>query len=110
MDDLSLEPDQSNTKDILLFTDRFTMFAIAICMINQKAQTVAKCLWENLMVCYGIPEQLHTDQGPDFESKLIKECCQLTGIVNSWITNKQAESWMEGLCKTFSARLQLHKE
>lgn len=37
-------------------------------------------LWENLIVCYGVPERLHSDQGPDFESKLIQELCQLIGI------------------------------
>ncbi|TKS67456.1 Retrovirus-related Pol polyprotein from transposon 412 [Collichthys lucidus] len=86
MDYLSLEPDQSNTKDILVFTDHFTKFAIAIPTANQKAKTVAKCLWENFIVCYGIPERLHTDQGPDFESKLIKELCQLAGIVKTRTT------------------------
>ncbi|KAG7470330.1 Retrovirus-related Pol poly from transposon 412 [Solea senegalensis] len=86
MDYLSLEPDQSNTKDILVFTDHFTKFAIAIPTANQKAKTVAKCLWENFIVCYGIPERLHTDQGPDFESKLIKELCQFSGIVKTRTT------------------------
>lgn len=80
MDYLSIEPDQSNTKDILVLTDHFTKFAVAIPTANQKAKTVAKCLWEKFIVCYGIPERLHTDQGPDFESKLIKELCQLTGM------------------------------
>uniref|UniRef100_A0A3Q1EKL9 Gypsy retrotransposon integrase-like protein 1 n=1 Tax=Acanthochromis polyacanthus TaxID=80966 RepID=A0A3Q1EKL9_9TELE len=86
MDYLSLEPDQSSIKDILVFTDHFTKFAIAIPTANQKAKTVAKCLWENFIVCYGIPERLHTDQGPDFESKLIKEFCQLAGIVKTRTT------------------------
>uniref|UniRef100_A0A3P8UAF7 Gypsy retrotransposon integrase-like protein 1 n=1 Tax=Amphiprion percula TaxID=161767 RepID=A0A3P8UAF7_AMPPE len=86
MDYLSLEPDQSNIKDILVFTDHFTKFAIAIPTTNQKAKTVAKCLWENFIVCYGIPERLHTDQGPDFESKLIKELCQLAGIIKTRTT------------------------
>lgn len=80
MDYLSLEPDRSNTKDILVLTDHFMKFAVAIPTANQKVKTVAKCLWENFIVCYGIPERLHTDQGPDFESKLIQELCQLTGI------------------------------
>ncbi|KAK7938973.1 hypothetical protein WMY93_002299 [Mugilogobius chulae] len=80
MDFLSLEPDQSSTKDILVLTDHFTKFAVALPTANQKARTVARCLWENFIVCYGFPERLHTDQGPDFESKLIKELCDLSGI------------------------------
>ncbi|KAL1264213.1 hypothetical protein QQF64_004568 [Cirrhinus molitorella] len=80
MDYLSLEADKSVTKDILMITDHFTKFAVAIPTPNQKARTVAKCLWENFMVHYGIPEKLHSDQGPDFESRTIKELCQVAGI------------------------------
>lgn len=69
MDFLSLEPDRSNTRDILVITDFFTKYAVAIPTPNQKARTVAKCLWENFIVHYGFPERLHSDQGPDFESR-----------------------------------------
>lgn len=80
MDFLSLEPDRSNTKDILVITDHFTKYAVAVPTRNQKAQTVARCLWENFLVHYGFPERLHSDQGPDFESRLIKELCHIVGI------------------------------
>lgn len=80
MDFLSIEPDSSNTKDILVITDHFTKYAIAIPTANQKARTVAKCLWDHVIVHYGIPEKLHSDQGPDFESRTIKELCELAGI------------------------------
>lgn len=63
-----------------MLTDHFTKFAIAIPTPNQKARTVAKRLWDNFMVYNGVPEGLHTDQGPDFESKLIKELCEVAGI------------------------------
>ncbi len=66
MDFLSLEPDKCNTKDILVITDHFTKYAVAVPTRNQKAQTVARCLWENFLVHYGFPERLHSDQGPDF--------------------------------------------
>lgn len=86
MDYLSLEPDRSNTKDVLVLTDHYTKFAVAIPTPNQKAKTVAKCLFENFIVCYGIPERLHTHQGPDFESKLIKELCNIAGIIQTRTT------------------------
>uniref|UniRef100_A0A669B1Z3 Gypsy retrotransposon integrase-like protein 1 n=1 Tax=Oreochromis niloticus TaxID=8128 RepID=A0A669B1Z3_ORENI len=80
MDFLSLEPDRSRTKDILVITDHFTKYAVAVPTPNQKAKTVAKCLWDNFLVHYGIPEKLHSDQGPDFESRTIKELCKMAGI------------------------------
>lgn len=80
MDFLSLEPDSSNTKDVLVITDHFTKYAVAVPTPNQRARTVAKTLWENFIVHYGFPERLHSDQGADFESNTIKELCQFTGV------------------------------
>lgn len=80
MDFLSLEPDVSGTKDILVITDHFTKFAVTIPTPSQKARVVAKCLWDHFIVHYGFPERLHSDQGPDFESRMIKELCQVAGI------------------------------
>lgn len=77
MDFLSKELDRSN-KDILVLTDHFTKYAVAI--PTRKAQTVAKCLWENFLVHYGFPEKLLSDQGPDFKSCIIKELCSIAGI------------------------------
>ena len=44
MDFLSIEPDRSNTTDVLVITDFFTKYSLAIPTPNQKARTVAKCL------------------------------------------------------------------
>ncbi len=80
IDFLSVEPDSSNTKDILVITDHFTKYAVAIPTQNQKAQTVDRCLWDHFLVHYGFPEKLHSDQGPDFESNTIRELCRIAGI------------------------------
>ncbi|KAJ0039446.1 hypothetical protein NL108_014130 [Boleophthalmus pectinirostris] len=80
IDYLSIEPDQSNTKDVLVMTDHFTKYAVAIPTPNQRARTVAKALWENFIVHYGVPDRLLSDQGPDFESKTIQELCEITGM------------------------------
>lgn len=86
MHGVSLESDSSNTKDILVLTDHFNKFALAIPTLNQKAKTVAKCVWNDFMVHYGIPERLHSDQGSDFESKLVRGLCEITGIKKSRTT------------------------
>lgn len=76
MNFLMVEPDSSNTKDILVITDHFTRYAIAVPTKDQKARTVARYLWDNFLLHYGFPEKLHSDQGPDFESQTIQELCK----------------------------------
>lgn len=79
MDYLSLEPDSRDTRNILVITDHFTKFAVAVSTRDQKAKTIAKALWENFIVHYGFPSRLLSDQGRDFESKTIKELCSVIG-------------------------------
>lgn len=56
MDFVSVEPDSSNTKDILVITDHFTAkYAVAVSTLNQKARTVAKSLWDHCFILYSIP-------------------------------------------------------
>ncbi len=88
MDYLSLEPNIYNTKDILVITDNFTKYAVAISIKDQKATTVAKCLWEQYLVHYRFPECLLSDQSRDFEFQLIKELCTLTGTTNKSLSPK----------------------
>ena len=44
---------------------------------DQEATTVAQKLVDEVFCHLGIPEQLHTDQGKQFESKLIEELCKI---------------------------------
>ncbi|XP_060779606.1 uncharacterized protein LOC132887872 [Neoarius graeffei] len=79
MDFLSIEPDNRDIRNILVITDHFTKYAIAVPTKDQKANTVAKALWDNFIVNYGFPSRLLSDQGRDFESRTIKELCSLIG-------------------------------
>uniref|UniRef100_A0A3Q1EMU4 Gypsy retrotransposon integrase-like protein 1 n=1 Tax=Acanthochromis polyacanthus TaxID=80966 RepID=A0A3Q1EMU4_9TELE len=79
MDYLSIEPDSRDTRNVLVITDHFTKFAVAIPTRDQKAKTTAKALWESFIAPYGFPSRLHSDQGRDFESRTIKELCSVIG-------------------------------
>ena len=41
---------------------------------------MAKVLWENFLVNYGLPEKILTDQGKNFESSLVRQLCELAGV------------------------------
>ena len=86
IDFLSLEKGKGGFENILVVTDSFTKFSWAFPTRDQKATTVAKLLWEKIFVNYGMPQRLHSDQGRDFEGKVIKSLCQFAGIHKSRTT------------------------
>lgn len=83
IDFLQIEPDSKGITNVLIVTDHFTRYAQAFPTKDQKAITVAKVLWEKYFVHYGLPARIHSDQGRDFESRLIKEFLTMLGIKKS---------------------------
>ena len=86
IDFLSLERSKGGHEHILVVTDHFTRYAQAFPTRNQLAKTTAKILFENFVVHYGFPARIHSDQGRNFESSLIKELCSLAGVHKSRTT------------------------
>ncbi|OAF64908.1 hypothetical protein A3Q56_07381 [Intoshia linei] len=47
------------------------------------AEVVARKIYEELIARYGVLKRIHTDMGTQFESELIRELCELYGIVKT---------------------------
>lgn len=86
IDYLKLERSKGGYENILVVTDHFTKYAQAYPTRDQKAETVAKVLWADVIQHYGFPQRIHADQGRNFESKLIAEICKVAGIKKSRTT------------------------
>ena len=80
IDYLSLESCKGGIEDILVVTDHFTKYAQAYPTKGQQATTVAKVLYDNFFMHHGFPAKLHSDQGRQFEGKVIAALCDLAGI------------------------------
>ncbi|CAM4513444.1 unnamed protein product, partial [Lepidochelys kempii] len=86
IDFLSVEVDKRNVGNILVVTDHFTRYAQAYPTRDQRATTVARVLWDKYFSVYGFPARIHSDQGRDFESHLLKEVLKIAGIKKSRTT------------------------
>ena len=82
---------------VLVLTDHFTRWQNAIPLPDATAPTVATALDERVFCYFGLPEQIHTDQGAQFESQLMAELCSLWNVKKTHTTpyNLQANGVVE---------------
>jgi transposase InsO family protein len=64
----------------LTFQDDLSKYVIAMPIVQQDAQTVTRAFVENVVLIYGTPRILHTDQGANFISEVFKGTCRILGI------------------------------
>ena len=88
---------------ILVVGDYFTRWMEAYAIRNQEATTVAQKLVDEIFCRFSTPEQLHSDQGSQFESMLIAEVCKLMNIHKSHTTPYHPQG--DGLVERFNRTL-----
>ena len=84
LDFTKIDPSKTGKENVLVITDAFTKFSLAVCTPNQTAKTVAKILVEKWFHVYGVPSWIHSDQGRCFDSNIIKALCKMYGIEQSF--------------------------
>ena len=67
-------------KNVLVMTDHFTRYALAVVTKDQMAKTVAKVFYECFIAVFGAPTKLLSDRGENFTSALLEELCSAFGI------------------------------
>jgi len=61
---------QGNNKYILTFQDDLSKYVVAVTIGQQDAETVARAFVANIVLKYGTPRILQTDQGANFVSEV----------------------------------------
>jgi len=103
MDFLTLEMSKGGFQYILVITDNFTKYALAIPTKNMTTKTTAASFFNQFVVHYGFPKRIHSDQGPNFVSKIIQELCELSGMNQSHTSPYHAMG--NGLCERLNRTL-----
>ena len=67
-------------KNVLVITDHFTHYALAVVTKDQTAKTIAKVLYERFITVFGAPAKLLSDWGANFTSVLVEELCAMFSI------------------------------
>ena len=67
-------------KNVLVMTDHYMRYALAVVTKDQMAKTVAKVFYECFIAVFGAPTKLLSDRGVNFTSALVEELCSAFGI------------------------------
>ena len=67
-------------KNVLVITDHFTRYSLAVVTKDQMAKTVVKVFYKHFIAVFGAPAKLLSDRGANFTSSLVEELCSAFGI------------------------------
>jgi transposase InsO family protein len=87
--------------------DHFSEWLEAYTIPNQEASTVAEALVTTFFCHFGVPRELHSDQGRNFKSHLLQEVLQRL-VVSKTRTiplHQQSDGMVERLIKTVKEHL-----
>lgn len=93
-------------KYILVAMDYFTKWPEVFALPNQEATTVAETLVDNVFSRFGVPLELHSDQGRNFESNVFKKICTILGIKKTRTTPLHPQS--DGMVERFNKTIEEH--
>jgi transposase InsO family protein len=71
---------QGNNKYILAFQDDLSKYVLAVPIGQQHAETLARAFVANIVLKYGTPRILQTDQGANFINKIFRNTCKILKI------------------------------
>lgn len=88
---------------LVVMMDYFTKWPEAVAVCDQGAESVAAALLEQVVSRYGVPLELHSDQGRHFESRVFQNLLELLGVYKTRTTPLHPQS--DGMVERFHRTL-----
>ena len=89
---------------IVVLCDYFTKWVEAYAVPNHTALTVGDKIVNEFICRFGVPKQIHSDQGREFESELFSVLCEKLGVDKTRTTPYRPQS--DGLVERYNRTLQ----
>ena len=102
MDFLELPKTTRGNRYVHVVADYFTRWPEVFALPDQRSETVARTLVDGVITRHGVPSVLHSDQGRNFEGKVIKELSMILGMTKVRTTpyHPQCDGLVERLNRT----------
>lgn len=81
-----VEKTERGNRYLLVFTDYFTRWVVAVPTADCTAETVAKEFVERIVLNFGAPEEFLSDNGPAFASEVVDRVCAMAGTKKLFTT------------------------
>ena len=108
IDFLKLEKGSGGHEYVLLIVDHFTRYAQGYPCRNKSAVTAARKLYDDFILRFGFPNRILSDQGGEFENRLLTKLNELGGVTKSRTTpyHPQCNGMVERMNETLISMLQ----
>ena len=95
---------------MLTIIDHLTRFVVFVALPDKEEQTIAKALVGRVFSMFGSTETLHSDQGPKFENKVVKQLQDVFGYKKNKMTpyRTQGNSVSERMHSNLHAMLSMY--
>ena len=115
LDFTKVHQSKGGKENVLVMTNAFTKFSVAVTTNNQQALTVVKALVECWFHVYGILAHIHSDQGKSFDNKIIDALCKMYGVERTMTSpynlhgNSQCEQFNRTMFRLLKTLTKEHK-
>lgn len=112
VDVLKVPVSTNGNQYLLVAQDYFSKWPFAIAMPDQTAERIVKILRDEVFTLVGPPQKLHSDQGRNFESRILADLCKAFGVKKSHTTpyHPMGDGLVERMNRSLLTLLRTHVE